>query len=84
LIGAHRDEIAFVASLTRGWDMAFYALPFRAGDRVITAQAEYLPNYLAFLQMRRASGSRSTWSATTRPGSSTSPRPSARYVRAPS
>jgi cysteine desulfurase / selenocysteine lyase len=56
LLNADRTEIALVENATVAWDMAFYSIGFAAGDRILTAEAEYLSNYIAFLQVARRSG----------------------------
>ncbi len=56
LLGAERDEIALTENATVAWQIAFYALAFRPGDRILTARAEYAANYVAFLQVARRTG----------------------------
>ncbi|MDH2342258.1 aminotransferase class V-fold PLP-dependent enzyme [Bradyrhizobium sp. SSUT77] len=56
LLNAAPDEIALMENATVAWQMAFYALQFRDGDRILTAEAEYAANYVAFLQVAKRTG----------------------------
>ncbi|MBL4601900.1 MAG: aminotransferase class V-fold PLP-dependent enzyme [Emcibacteraceae bacterium] len=56
LINADPSEIAIVENATVGWAMAFYAIDFKAGDRILTVEAEYVSNYIAYLHMAREKG----------------------------
>jgi cysteine desulfurase/selenocysteine lyase len=56
LLGARPEEIAFCSSATRAWDMAFYSFRFERGDRILTAVAEYISNYIAYLQVAERTG----------------------------
>jgi selenocysteine lyase/cysteine desulfurase len=56
LLNVNPEEIAYVENATRAWDMAFYSLPLREGDRVLTHESEYASNYLAYLQLAQRRG----------------------------
>jgi cysteine desulfurase / selenocysteine lyase len=56
LLGASAHEMAFCSSATRAWDMAFYAFTLERGDRVLTSVADYISNYIAYLQVAQQTG----------------------------
>lgn len=56
LINAQPQEIALVENANVAWCQAFYALDLKPGDRIISSDAEYAANYLAFLQCEKRDG----------------------------
>jgi len=55
-IGAHPDEIAMLDSATRAWNMAFHAIPFEKGDKILLSSWEYVSNQISFNQMVQKKG----------------------------
>ncbi len=53
LIGAKKQDIALVENATVAWQLAFNSFTFAAGDRILTAEAEYESNFIAYLKAAR-------------------------------
>lgn len=47
LVGGTREGIALFDNSTRAWNAAFYSVPLRRGDRLLTSRAEYTSNIAA-------------------------------------
>jgi selenocysteine lyase/cysteine desulfurase len=56
LVGGRGDEIALFDNATHAWNAAFYSVPLRSGDQILTSGAEYGSNVLAYWQAARRTG----------------------------
>jgi selenocysteine lyase/cysteine desulfurase len=53
LVGGRSQEIALFDNATHAWNAAFYSVPLRPGDQILTGRAEYGSNVLAYWQAAR-------------------------------
>jgi selenocysteine lyase/cysteine desulfurase len=56
LLGASPSQIALFDNSTHAWNAAFYSVPLRAGDRILTGRDEYGSNVLAYLHVAQRTG----------------------------
>lgn len=52
-INARPDEIALMENATAAWNMAFYSIDFREGDRILTSVSEYASNFINYLRLQK-------------------------------
>jgi selenocysteine lyase/cysteine desulfurase len=53
LVGGRSEEIALFDNATHAWNAAFYSVPLRRGDQILTGRAEYGSNVLGYWQAAR-------------------------------
>src|SRR6266571_5888109 len=56
LVGGRSEEIALFDNATYAWNAAFYSVPLRPGDQILTGRAEYGSNVLAYWQAAERTG----------------------------
>jgi selenocysteine lyase/cysteine desulfurase len=55
-VGGRSQEIALFDNATHAWNAAFYSVPLRPGDQMLTGRAESGSNVLAYWQAARRTG----------------------------
>jgi selenocysteine lyase/cysteine desulfurase len=58
LINASPDNVAFAGSATHAYATALSAIPFEAGDVILTTHDDFISNQIAFLSLRKRFGVR--------------------------
>lgn len=58
LLGCGPHNIAFAASATHAYSKALSAIPFEAGDTILTTRNDFISNQIAFLALRKRFGVR--------------------------
>ena len=53
LLNVNPDELAYTDSATTSWQRAFFSIPWKDGDEIITANTEYASNYISFLRLKK-------------------------------
>ena len=56
LLNCNPREIAYVENASRGWNLLLQAIPFEAGDHIVTGVSEYASNYLSLLHLAKTQG----------------------------
>jgi selenocysteine lyase/cysteine desulfurase len=56
LINCRPDEVAFASSATDAFSRALSAIPFHAGDVILTTKDDYISNQIAFMALRARFG----------------------------
>ena len=56
LLGCHPENIAHTANATDAYSRALSAIPFEAGDVLVTTRNDYISNQIAFLSLQRRLG----------------------------
>lgn len=61
LLNTHPDNLAYAYSATDAYIQVLSAIPFRAGDTILTTTNDYVSNQLMFLSMQQRLGIRLQW-----------------------